>query len=862
MVTAEWATLQLAEFVAAVSTADTEVRAARAAVERAAEALDADVAAIVSGGKLVAAVGYPHGGAPAAELAGVQPGVAGARLHVPGVGSCPAAAATLGHPHGATLVVARQGPDGLTREETALLGGMARVAAITMRMLGVVDDERAARELLARLAQEQAALRRVATLVAKAAVPEEIFSAVAAEVAQLSAADMTRVLRYEPEGMATVVGGWGEPEAALALGTRLSVRGESVAVSVLHTGRPARTVGFAGPPGSVADAFGRAGARAGCGSPIVVEGQLWGVVIASTRDESLAADTEARLAGFTELVATAIANAQARVELRRIADEQAALRQVATLVARAAPPAEVFAAVAAEVGRLLGCDFTVLSRYEPQDSATVVGRWSSTGAVVPTPVGTRFELGGRNVTSQVFRTGRSVRMDDYRAASGPAAAIARDWGFCSSIGAPINVAGRLWGIILVAYASKQPLLADAEARLTGFTELVATAIANAQAREELRGFADEQAALRRVATLVAHATPLSEVFAAVVGEVGRLVPVESTLLARYEPGSTIVSVGAWSRTAGALATGYRHALGRQDVATLVARSHRPVRLDSSGDGADAVLATGMRLNLGVPITVAGRLWGVMIVAATRAEPLPTDTETRLAGFTDLVATAIANAEANAELTASRARIVATADQTRRRIERDLHDGAQQRLVSLTLQLRKARAALPAEFAGVTAEIDSAAAGLTSALNELQEIARGIHPAILAEGGLVPALRTLARRAAVPVNLDVRTRARLPERIEITAYYIVSEALANAAKHANASVVHVALDATDELVTLTVGDDGIGGADPSRGSGLVGLHDRVAAIGGTMLVRSAPGRGTCLVVELPTGADQRRRSTQR
>jgi GAF domain len=357
-----WSTQQLGEFIAAVSTAQTEPAAALAAVERAAEALDADVAALVAGGELVAAVGYPQGRAPVAELAAVRPGVAGSRLDVPGLGSCSAAAASLEHPPGATLVVARRGPHGLTRAETGLLRGMARVAALTLRMLGVLDAERAARAELELLAREQSALGRVATLVAKAASPDEIFSAVAEEVAQLSGADLTRVLRYEPDGTATVVGGRGETETHLALGKRLALEGEGVAVAVLRTGRPARTIRFAGPLGSVPHAIQRAGGKAGSGSPIVVAGRLWGVMIALTRDEPLPADTDARLARFTELVATAIANAQARMELRGFADEQAALRRVATLVARAAPPEEVFAAVAAEVGRLLEVDVALLSR--------------------------------------------------------------------------------------------------------------------------------------------------------------------------------------------------------------------------------------------------------------------------------------------------------------------------------------------------------------------------------------------------------------------------------------------------------------------------------------------------------------------
>ena len=198
----------------------------------------------------------------------------------------------------------------------------------------------------------------------------------------------------------------------------------------------------------------------------------------------------------------------------------------------------------------------------------------------------------------------------------------------------------------------------------------------------------------------------------------------------------------------------------------------------------------------------------------------------------------------------RARIIATADETRRRIERDLHDGAQQRLVSLALQLQAAQAALPPALTELKAELGQVMAGLNDTFEELREYARGIHPAVLAAGGLAAALKALARRSPVPVELDVQTGTRLPERAEVTAYYVVSEALANAAKHAKASAVRVAVDVADGVVRVSVCDDGVGGADPARGSGLVGLKDRVAAVGGTLTVHSRRGQGTRLTAELP------------
>ena len=213
-----------------------------------------------------------------------------------------------------------------------------------------------------------------------------------------------------------------------------------------------------------------------------------------------------------------------------------------------------------------------------------------------------------------------------------------------------------------------------------------------------------------------------------------------------------------------------------------------------------------------------------------------------------------HARAQAELAASRARIVAAADEIRSRIERDLHDGAQQRLVSLALQLRAVQAAMPAGLEELDAELDRVAAGLASTIEELRKYARGIHPAILTELGLGPAIKALARSSSVPVQLDLRTNARLPQRVEVTAYYVVSEALTNAAKHANAPAVRVSVEAAGGVVRLSVSDDGVGGADPARGSGLVGLKDRVEAGGGTLTVRSRLGQGTRLVAELPVRAD--------
>jgi signal transduction histidine kinase len=272
--------------------------------------------------------------------------------------------------------------------------------------------------------------------------------------------------------------------------------------------------------------------------------------------------------------------------------------------------------------------------------------------------------------------------------------------------------------------------------------------------------------------------------------------------------------------------------------------------DTSSPTAAKMREMGIRSAVAAPIVVADQTWGVVIVVWTQQETLTTEVQRRMAEFTELVGTAVSTAESRAELSASRARIVAAADQTRRRIERDLHDGTQQRLLSLALALRAAEAKVPPELDGLREELSQTASGLTGAVDDLREVSRGIHPAILSHGGLGSALKTLARRAAVPVELDVNVPGRLPDQVEVAAYYVVTEALANVAKHAHASVVHVELDADDSGIDLAVRDDGVGGVDPERGSGLIGLRDRVEALGGTIEITGRPGSGTSIVVRIP------------
>jgi signal transduction histidine kinase len=549
-------------------------------------------------------------------------------------------------------------------------------------------------------------------------------------------------------------------------------------------------------------------------------------------------------------------------DLRVLAEEQAALRRVATLVARGVPPEELFAAVTEEAGRLLSVKYAGLGRYEPDGTFTVVA-WSGTGDLAP-PVGSRQILGGKNVSTLVFETGRPARIDDYADVSGPLGVAAREDGVGSGVGTPVIVEGRLWGVMATYAASGQPLPADTEARLASFTELVATAIANTQARAEVGRLAEEQAALRRVATLVAGEASPAEVFSTVTEELGRLLGADLAALVRLESANTAIVVAAWSEGEGDhVPVGTLISLEDESVARMVMETGRPARRDNLQRASDSISAMARRLGVtstvGTPIVVEGRPWGGMSVSSKQPEPLPADTESRIADFAELVATAIANAEARTELTASRARVVAAADETRRRIERDLHDGIQQRLVSLGLELRAAQAAVPPQLGEFESMLSRVAGGLASVFDELREISRGIHPAILSEGGLEPALRAVCRRSAVPVELVMNAGRRLPERVEVAVYYVVSEALTNAAKHARASVVHVEFAAGDAIMQLAIRDDGIGGADFSQGSGLVGLSDRIEALGGTLQVSSPAGSGTALLIEVPLGGQSGRAS---
>jgi signal transduction histidine kinase len=710
------------------------------------------------------------------------------------------------------------------------------------------------------LAEEQAALRHVATLVARQPSSAEVFATVAEEVGKLLQLDAAQMYRYE-FGKLTVVAAWGVDGPAMPVGREIVLGGDSVSTRVLRTLRPARIDDYAIPDGATADYIRSLGMRSAVGAPIIVEGRLWGMLTAaSLHSEPVPAGTEHRIENFAELVATAISNAEGKCELERVASEQAALGRVATLVAEGAPSNEIFSAVAAEIIGLFDVPVVALFRYGPDRTATVVG-----GAGDGAPyVGRTISVspGDVGAIASVLKTSHAERIDDYTGLEGPGPDFAREVGIGSGVGIPLIVDGRIWGSVMIGLApGVRPLLADTVDRLTAFSDLVATSIANAEARAEIARLAEEQAALRRVATLVARGVQPSEVLAAVAEEVGRVLGVEGTMVFRYESDATATVIATWGgREDGRqLPIGSNWPLDGTGVIASVYRTGRSARCDGYGE-ATGELATwardiGVQSTVGAPIVVDDQLWGIA-AAATTTDSLGETAEARIASFAELIATAISNAENRTELTASRARVVAASDETRRRIERDLHDGIQQRLVSLALKIRMAETMTPRPWGEIQGALSLLADELVAALEELREISRGIHPAILSEGGLEPALKTLARRCPIPVALDVQIDSRLDEALEVTAYYVVSEAFTNAVKYAEASVLELGAESGDDYLALSIRDDGVGGADPGRGSGLIGLTDRVEALGGTISIISPPGDGTTLRVVLPLAPDAR------
>ena len=378
---------------------------------------------------------------------------------------------------------------------------------------------------------------------------------------------------------------------------------------------------------------------------------------------------------------------KARDDIAWLADEQAALRRVATFVARAPDPVTVFDMVTREASQLLDLPVLTLMRFESDGTVTVL----AAASVSPYPVGANIVLDGPSVIATILETGQQARIDSYEGLTGAVAARLRSAGAQAAYGVPILVDGKVWGV-MAAVLTDAVVADDAEQRLANFTELIATAVSNAQARDDLSRLVAEQASLRRVATLVARESTGEDLFSVVAGEVQQLFDVPDVAIVRYEQ-RDVVLVG----TAGAnpfIPDGSRWSLDGPSVCAAVLDSGRPARMNDyhglRGTVAAMAQKAGFRSVAGAPIVVDGRVWGAIVIVST-FDPLPERSEVHVAAYTELhVATAISNANTRAELLASRARIVTAGDEARKRIERNLHDGIQQRLIALALDIQTLR----------------------------------------------------------------------------------------------------------------------------------------------------------------------------
>src|ERR1022692_3593978 len=512
-------------------------------------------------------------------------------------------------------------------------------------------------ESLNQVLREEAALRRVATLVTEVAPQPAVFEAVTLEASGLLASAQVQIARiYDPAELDKTIA-----QIARAAGTDCAI-----------------------------------------GVPIVVGGTTWGALVAvSTTSEPLAAGSAARLANFSQLVAGAIASAQAREELRGLAEQQGALRRIATLVAQGAEPQAVFTAVAVEAARILGVGAVSLIAYDA-DTEMFTKIFGTHGERSPVPDGVTWPVQDCPEGALVLATGRPARVDDWTGIPGSPAAKHREAGFGQAVAAPVIIDGSIWGC-LAAYGEADEILPPGcETRLADYTNLIASAIANAKARDELRGLAKKQgAALRRVATLVAQQASPPTIFNAVAGEASRALGVPRVDVGRYHEDGSVILLGSTGRPGrwddhAFSESGKYVAAGVMETGRVARINDRTTRPAPNAAAADE---EGFRSVVGAPIMVEGALWGVIVVLA--GEILHEDTETRLTDFTHLVASSISNVQATRltdfthlvassisnvqarnNLIASRARIVTASDETRRRIERNLHDGIQARGLAL------------------------------------------------------------------------------------------------------------------------------------------------------------------------------------
>jgi signal transduction histidine kinase len=683
--------------------------------------------------------------------------------------------------------------------------------------------------------EQHGALGRVTRLITRRAELEAVFEAVVSEVGHLVGGS-TWLLRHDSDSQTTVLASVGD--SSFPKGSRWPREGFTVLESSLR-------------------------------SAVVVDGLVWGALCTQPHEHP-GTEAGAWVEDFAELVSVAVAAASARAALQRLTGEQAALRHVATLVAEGSSPSDLFAAVARAVAQAIDVEAISVERIDADRSTTVIASLDAPMF----PIGSRWPVDEPGLHASVVSSGRPIRVDDVSIVGGPSGTAMRESAIRSLVAAPIIVEGAVWGVMWVGGKRDEPLAAAAETRLRDFAELAAVAVANARSRHQLRRLADSEASLRRVATLAAEGATLGQLLAAVADEAARMLGGVPVAILRFDRGDSCEVVAAHNDPVFELGSSWP--VEEASLAAAVRESRAPVRIDdiaaSRGIVAEAVRAAGLTSAIGAPIVVDGDVWGmVRIGLRQRREALPSFTgwytsrmlssevpgeeiEARLASFTDLVGTAISRAQAQAELIASRARIVEAGDEAMRRIERDLHDGTQQRLVALTLHLQRLRADVPVADQATHEGLGEVERELKSVIGEVQELSRGVHPAQLAVGGLRPSLRALARRSPIPVDVSVDVPERPPASVETGLYYVVSEALANAIKHSGAASVSVSVVGDLRSVRATVADDGVGGAETGAGSGLTGLRDRVDALAGVFSVVSPRGGGTTISVELPIAAE--------
>jgi PAS domain S-box-containing protein len=749
--------------------------------------------------------------------------------------------------------------DGTEFPAELILGEVSSEPLVICGAVRDLTDTKRAEADLRMMADEQAALRRVATLVADEAPASVIVATVAEEIAGILAADRCAIGRFESHDAMTILAYWSTEEAKIPAGAQIDLQGDGITESMREHRRAILIQDHEAFSGPLIDYARRLGAlpRSTVAAPIFVEGRVWGAIFVSTMTVEMSEGTEARVVDFAELIATAIANADARQKLERVVAEQLALRRAATLVASGAPPTEVFAAITTSASELFGAPFASLLRYGPDETATMIAGCAACSAFVGQTWSVPSDDPG--IVRRVVGSRSPARVEDHSGVHGPLGQAADSLGIGSVVGVPVIVDGSVWGVLAVGVAKDgPPLPTDASERLVGFTELVTTTLINAETRDSLRRLADEQAALRRVATLAARESTSFEVLEAVAMEAARVLGVDAIGLLRFEPDETATLVAQSETPWDPPPLGTSLTLDGENVVASVYRTGRAARMDDweNATGAVAALATvlGVQSAVASPIVVEGRLWGSMVAATNQSTPLAADTESRIVEFTELLATAISNAESREALIVSRARIVAAGDEARRRIERNLHDGTQQRLVALGLDVETVRESIPAEMQDAQSGLERVRDELEAVLEDVRELSQGLHPALLSQAGLGPSLRALARKSPIPVELNVSISERPSESTETAVYYAISEALANAAKHAHASRISVVLTTSGSEIRAIVEDDGRGGAEVSAGSGLVGLSDRIEALGGRLVLDSPPGQGTRISIEMPLTAE--------